>query len=395
VAALVAIAAGVVGIATRESSQALSPKFLTVDRVARLKEPVYLTQPPGPGGQLYVVQRHGTVRVVSADRLLARPFLKIGDLIQPGASGGEQGLTSIAFPADYARSGVFYVAYTNRRNEFVVAEFRRSAGNPLVADRSSRRVVLTIPEPTPDRHGALIAFGPDGYLYVGAGDGGTASAAQNLASLRGKLLRIDPRSGGAYSIPSRNPFVAKAGRDEIWAYGLGDPRRFSFDRPTGTIAIADVGNERFEEIDFLPLADSRGANFGWPAYDGLAPFRGGVSASQAVPPAIAYPRRRACAVIGGYVVRDPRLARIKGPELLGRFLYGDRCSGRLFAFRPRPGEAPGKLRRFRFQFRHLVSLAEDNENRIYVLTEKGPRRHGKPTLGSVYRLVPNRKEVSG
>jgi glucose/arabinose dehydrogenase len=395
VAALVAIAAGVVGIATRESSQALGPKFLTVERVARLKEPAYLTQPPGPGAQLYVVQRQGTVRIVSAERLLRRPFLKIGDLIEPSPSGGEPGLTSIAFPPDYARSGVFYVAYTNRRNEFTVAEFHRSAGNPLVADRSSRRVVLTIPEPTPDRHGAQIAFGPDGYLYVGAGDGGTGSAAQNLASLRGKLLRIDPRSGGAYSIPAGNPFVAKAGRDEIWAYGLGDPRRFSFDRPTRSIAIADVGNERFEEIQFLPLADSRGANFGWPAFDGVAPFRGGVRASAAVPPAIAYPRRRGCTVIGGYVVRDPRLARIKGPEVLGSYLYGDRCSGRLFAFRPRPGKPPGKLRGFHFRFRHLVSLGEDKEHRVYVLTEKGPRRHGKPTLGSVYRLIPTRKEVSG
>jgi len=188
---------------------------------------------------------------------------------------------------------------------------------------------------------------------------------------------------------------APRARAEVWSYGLGDPRRFSFDRPTQTIAIADVGDRDFEEIEFLPLDESRGANFGWPAYDGRAEFRGGIPRSETVLPALAYPRRRACAVIGGYVVRDQRLARIKGPEVLGRYLYGDRCSGKLFAFRPRAGRPPGKLQSFQFRFRHLVSLAEDKDNRIYVITEKGPRRHGKPTLGSVYRLVPIRKEVSG
>jgi glucose/arabinose dehydrogenase len=378
----VAIAAGVVGIATRESSPALGPKFLTVDRVARLKEPVYLAQPPGPGSQLYVVQRQGTIRVVSADRLLKQPFLKLGKQIEPNPSGGEQGLTSIAFAPDYAQSGLFYVAYTNRRNAFTVAELRRSQANPLVADPASRRIVLSIPEPTPDRHGALIAFGPDGNLYIGAGDGGGPGlVAQDTHALRGKLLRIDPR--------------ARRVRAEVWSSGLGDPRRFSFDRPTQTIAIADVGNRDFEEIEFLPFDESHGANFGWPAYDGRAEFRGGVPRSETVLPALAYPRRRACAVVGGYVVRDQRLARIKGPEVLGRYLYGDRCSGKLFAFRPRAGRAPGKLQSFQFRFRHLVSLAEDEDNRIYVITEKGPRRHGKPTLGSVYRLVPTRKEVSG
>ncbi|MFL5908869.1 MAG: PQQ-dependent sugar dehydrogenase [Solirubrobacterales bacterium] len=400
IAALVAIAAAIVGITTRESTRALGPKFITVQRIARLKEPVYLTQPPGPGPQLYIVQRQGAVRIVAADRLLPRPFLKLHGLVNPNASG-ETGLSSVAFPPDYARSGLFYVAYTDRRNALRVVEYRRSAQNPLVADPASARPVISIPEPTSNRHGGLIAFGPDGYLYFGAGDGSPAGDlryfAQNKKLLLGKILRIDPAASGSrpYSVPADNPFVGRPGRDEIWAFGLSDPRSFSFDRSTHTIGIADVGGLRFEEIEFLPVAKARGANFGWPAYDGPAPAKGGVPRAETVLPAIAYPRRHGCTVIGGYLARDPRLARIRGRELLGRYLYANRCTGKLYGFRPRPGQAPGKLQSFGFRFRYLNSFGEDGNARIYLLTDKGPARHGKPTLGSVYRLVPNRKEISG
>jgi glucose/arabinose dehydrogenase len=398
IAALVAVAAGVIGITTKESARSLGPKFVTVQRIARLKEPVYLTQPPGQGSQLYIVQRQGTVRIVSGNRLLARPFIKLGKRVGP-AAGGETGMTSIAFAPDYARSGRFYVAYTDPRNALRVVQYRRSAANPLVADPASARDVIAIPEPTPHRHGGLIAFGPDGHLYIGAGDGSPAGDPANVSQdrnlLLGKILRIDPSPAGGYSIPADNPFVGKPGRDEIWAYGLADPRRFSFDRSTQTIGIADVGDARFEEVEFLPIDRARGANFGWPAYDGFVLFKGGVPRDQTVLPAIAYPRRGGCAVIGGYLVRDPHLERIKGNEIVGRYLYGDRCTGRLYAFRPRPGRTPGKLRTFPFRFRYLTSFGQDRDGHIYVLTEKGPARHGKPTLGSVYELVPNRKEISG
>ena len=159
------------------------------------------------------------------------------------------------------------------------------------------------------------------------------------------------------------------------------------------MGIADVGDERYEEIEYLPIDKARGANFGWPAYDGFVALHGGLPRTQATFPAIAFPRRRGCAVIGGYLVRDPRLTRIRGRELNGSYLYGVRCSGKLFAFRPRPGRRAGKLRSFRFRFSNLTSLGVDNGGRIYVLTLKGPHRHGKPTLGSVFRLVPVRKEL--
>jgi glucose/arabinose dehydrogenase len=395
VAALVAIAAATVGIVVQEG-RTLGPKFVTLQRIARLREPVYLTQPPGQGSRLYVVQKRGAVRIIANDHLLARPFLDIHRLVKHNGPPGDPGMASIAFPPDYARTGRFYVSYNDRQDALVVDEYRRSAGDPLVADPSSRRPILRIQEPTEAHHGGLIVFGPDGYLYLGAGDGGPAGDpagnAQNPDLLLGKILRIDPTpSGGApYTIPPDNPFVGRPGRDEIWAYGLRNPRRFSFDRPTKTIAIGDVGNNRYEEIDYLPIARSRGANFGWPAYEGFAVFRGGIPRSATILPALAYPHHPGCAVTGGYVVRDPRLARIRGREIVGDYMFADYCTGKLYGFRPRLGRRPGKQRSFRFGIRYLSSLGIDNAGRIYVLTERGPTTRSK---GSVYRLVPVRKEI--
>jgi glucose/arabinose dehydrogenase len=394
VAALIAIGVGIAGIAIQEG-RTLGPKFVTVQRIASLTAPVYLTQPPGPGSQLYVAQKRGAVRIIANDRLLARPFLDIRRLVKADGPGGDPGMASIAFPPDYERTGRFYVSYTDHRNALQVDEFRRSADNPLVADPTSRRPILRIPEPTEAHHGGLLVFGLDGYLWLGTGDGGPAGDplgnAQNLNLLLGKLLRIDPTPGGsgAYAIPPENPFVGGPGRDEIWAYGLRNPRRFSFDRPTKTIAIGDVGNDRYEEIDYLPVAQSRRANFGWPPYEGFASFQGGIPRSATVLPALAYPHEPGCAVTGGYVVRDSRLARIRGREIVGDYLFADHCTGKLYGFRPRLGR-PGKQRSFRFGIRYLSSLGEDNARHIYVLTERGPSTGSK---GSVFRLVPYRKEI--
>ena len=421
VAALVAVVVGIVGLAAHETQRA-GPKFIAVQRIARLKKPVYLTQPPGPGSQLYVVQKAGEVRVLSNDRLLGRPFLDIRGSVKSNGKGDEQGLLSIAFAPDYKTSGLFYVAYTDHRDALRVVEYRRSSLDPLLADRNSARLVLRIPEPTTKHHGGLLLFGPDGHLYVGSGDGGPSGdpngVGQNKQVLLGKLLRIDPEQAAPrpltarqrkaakakhrkpprakrkpYTIPKDNPFVGRPGRDEIWAYGLRNPWRFSFDRPTRSIAIGDVGNDRFEEVDFLPLAKSRGANFGWSAYEGLAPLKGGVPRGRTVLPVIAYPHSHGCAVTGGFVVRDPRLAHIRGRELEGRYIYGDYCTGKLFAFRVHRDGRAGRRRSFRFKFPYLTSFGEDNQGAIYLLTEKGVSRRGKPTLGSVYRFVPRRKDA--
>jgi len=394
----VAVAAAVVGLTATEQ-RTLGAKYVALQRIARVKNPVYLTQPPGPGSQLYVVQRQGTIRIISSDHLTKRPFLHIRRLVEARGRRGEPGMASMAFPPDYARTGLFYVAYTDRRGALVVAQYGRSAADPLVADPGSGRTIIRIPEPTRTNHGGFIVFGPDGHLYVGTGDGSPASdrgnAAQNTELLLGKILRIDPSPSGGYTIPADNPFTGKPGRDEIWAYGLRNPRRFSFDRVTRTIAIGDLGNDRYEEVSYLPIEKSRGANFGWPAYEGFAPLDGGIPRPDTVLPAIAYRHGPGCAVVGGYVVRDSHLARIRGREIFGEYVFGDYCTGSVYGFRPRAGRRAGKQRTFAFGLRYLTSLARDDAGRIYVITDRGPTRKGKPTLGSVYRLVPHRKTIAG
>src|SRR5215211_1675526 len=383
IAALVAIAAATVGIAVHEQTT-LGAKYVALDRLARLKNPVYLTQPPGPGSDLYVAQKGGTIQIIAGDRLLRRPFLDIGNLVEARGVRGEPGMASIAFPPDYGRTGLFYVAYTDHRDALVVAEYRRSADR-RVADPRSGRAILRIAEPTPAHHGGLIAFGPDGHLYVGTGDGGPAGdpagVAQNRSELLGKVLRIDPTPSG-YSIPAGNPFVGRPGRDEIWAYGMRNPRGISFDRVTGNIAIADAGEDRFEEIDYLPLGKSRGANFGWSAFEAFAPFNGGIPREDTVPPAIAYRQRPGCAVAGGFVVRDRHLARIRGREIYSDYVFGDYCTGRVYGFRPRADRGVGKQPSFRFGTRYLISIGQDNSRRIYLVTERGPRHKGKASLGA-------------
>jgi Glucose / Sorbosone dehydrogenase len=398
VAALVAVGAGIVGIANREGGRTLGPKFVELERIASLKNPVFLTQPPGAGGQLYVAQARGAVRVISNDRLLRRPFLNISKQVASRGIRGEPGMASVAFSPDYPRTGLFYVSYTDRSDTLVVAQYQRSADDPLVADPRSGRTVLRIPEPTRVHHGGLLAFGPDGHLFIATGDGGPArdpqGTGQNLEVLSGKVLRVDPTSAG-YTIPADNPFVGAPGRDEIWSYGLRNPRGLSFDRTTRTIAVADSGEDRFEEINYQPIGKSRGANFGWSAFEAFAPFNGGVARRDTMLPLIAYRHRPGCLVAGGYLVRDPHLARIRGREIFGDYVFADYCTGRLYGFRPRAARRAGKQRSFRLDTRFVTSIGQDNAKRIYLLTLRGPPRKDKATLGSVYRLIPHREPVPG
>ena len=388
----------VVGIASRDD-QRLGPKFLTLEKVGRFTEPVYVDQPQG-GDELYVVEKPGRVVVVSRDGERRRqPFLDLRRSVKDDGKGGEQGLLSIAFPPDYAENGLSYVAYTDRRDALRVVEFKRKQGNRLRADQKSARLVLRIPQPTTKHHGGSLVFGPDDYLYIGAGDGGPSGDPQDNAQdknlLLGKLLRIDPAKTRRkpYSVPKDNPFVGKPGRDEIYSYGLRNPWRFSFDRATGNLTIGDVGNERYEEINILPARKALGANFGWAAFEANYELKPGlVKRGRTVPPVLAYPHGRGCAVTGGLVVRDPRLSRIAGREIVGRYIFGDYCTGRLFAFRITPA-GRGKERTRRFKLPYLSSFAEDLDGRVYLIQQFGPRRNGKSILGGVYRIDPARKQV--
>jgi glucose/arabinose dehydrogenase len=373
-AALLAAVAAIIGIAGRDEEK-LGPRFLVLEKIGKFREPVQVVQPPR-SELLFVLERAGRIRVVERGETVDESFLDLRDVVDDAGRGEDQGLVALAFPPDYQDSGRFYVSYTDRADELEVVEFRRDRGTELRARRSSARAVLTVPAPTPRNHAGMLAFGPDGLLYVGVGDGGSAAVAQNRSLLLGKLLRIDPRPPPdrrpvrPYRIPRDNPFVGTPGRDEIYAYGLQDPWRFSFDRATAALTIGDVGDETFEEIDYVIAGSGRGANFGWSDYEGREPFRGGIPRAETVLPVFVYERGPGCAAIGGYVVRDPRLEGVFGRELVGQYVFGDRCTGRLFAFRPHPDKA-GKGRRLRFQIPELTSFGEDSAGRIYVLSGRG------------------------
>jgi glucose/sorbosone dehydrogenase len=347
--------------------------------------PTFVTAPPGDTHRIFVVERGGTVRIVRDGATLATPFLDLGTL----PTEGERGLLSLAFAPGYATSGLFYVYFTAPgTGALTIQERRRDPADPDRADPSYARTLLSIPHDQQSNHnGGQLQFGPDGMLYAGTGDGGAggdpAGNGQNLTSrtpaivggvnhdpLLGKLLRLDP-AGGA---PASNPFPAPAG--EVWAYGLRNPWRFSFDSATGDLVIADVGQDRFEEVDVAPAAagGGRGANFGGSMFEGLHTYSAGVPADPAAAPGFAFPVIEEshadgwCSITGGYVVRDAAL-----PELAGQYVFGDFCRGELFAA-ALGVTAPRSLG---LTVPSLGSFGVDGCGRIYAVSLDGP----------VYRLA--------
>lgn len=331
VVAITGAAGSPLGAQARGSLHAV--KLGTFDR------PVYPAQAPGEPRLLFVVEQTGRVRLIDHGTSVQQPFLDIRDrVLAPGEPGGfaERGLLSIAFPPDFRTSRRFYVYFTNNDGDVEIDEFKRSVAHPRRANPASRRQVIVIPHPGYANHnGGTMQFGPDGLLYFATGDGGGVTDlkgrnARDLHSLLGKLIRMDPLPAGAdpYDIPPGNPYVGRAGRDEIYAYGLRNPFRFTFDG--GRIAIGDVGQYDWEEVDLLRLADARGANFGWPHWEGDHLFGGAQGPDPPTFPILEYPHDPPCAVIGGLVVRNPNL-----PSLDGRYLYGDRCVPELRSFAPR------------------------------------------------------------
>jgi glucose/arabinose dehydrogenase len=303
--------------------------------VGAFERPTYVDAAPGFKRLLFVVEQPGTIRVLHG-KGRPRMFLDIHNRV---SCCGEQGLLSMAFPPDYRRSRRFYVFYTNRDGSLEVDEFKRGRRNGKRARPRSRRTVMEIPHPAANIHnGGQLQFGPDGHLWISTGDGGSGGDsgdnARDLSSLLGKLLRIDPRPSGrlAYRIPGDNPYVGKAGRDEIYSYGFRNPWRFSFDRQTGNLAIGDVGEGLVEEVDYVERSAAKGANFGWPQFEGDRLFDPSLPGPD--PPTFpihAYRHEHGnCTVIGGYVVRDPRLALLRG-----RYLYADLCAGALRSLVPR------------------------------------------------------------
>jgi glucose/arabinose dehydrogenase len=348
-----------------------------LQKVGDFDQPVYVTQPPGDDRDLFVVERTGRIEVVRDGEPLSRPFLDLGDQIT--SSGSEQGLLSLAFAPDYRKSGVLYVDYTDPAGDTRVVEYHRSSSDRLVGDPQSAREILAVDQPYANHNGGLVLFGPDHLLYIGLGDGGSEDdperRGQDLSTLLGKILRIDPRPSGGrpYSIPGSNPFVGRAGtRPEIYSYGLRNPWRFSFDSATGALAIGDVGQNEFEEVDLVAEGNGRGANFGWSAYEGLVRFNDDQEAPNAVSPVLVYSHETGCSITGGYVVRDRGL-----PTLFGRYLYGDYCGAQLRSFPAMPGRRATDDRALGLEIPQLSSFGEDNAGHIYATSLEGP----------VYRLA--------
>jgi glucose/arabinose dehydrogenase len=358
------------GAAAGDSAPRVAAAGVRLVQVASLHQPVYVTGAPGDPSRVFVVQRTGQVMLLQNGHALARPFLDVTRSVR--SDGGEQGLLGLAFPPDYTRSGFFYVYYTTAANNIRVVQYQRAAGNANLANQASAHVVLTIDHHRYTNHnGGQLAFGPDGHLYIGVGDGGSEgdpeNNGQNTSTLLAKILRIDPSPGGGYTVPRTNPFVGRPGkRSEIWAYGLRNPWRFSFDRSTGDLTIADVGQDLQEEIDFAGAGRGAGGNYGWSIWEGNRRYKAG-GASHAVPPVlIAQHSSGYCAIIGGYVVRDRSL-----PSLYGRYLFGDNCRSQIESVNLTRGHAAGR-RATGLLVSATSSFGQDAGGHIYITSLDGP-----------------------
>ncbi len=339
-----------------------------------LSQPLDLTAPRSDPTRLFVAEKTGRIRVVRDGILLAAPFLDLSGLV---SNGSEQGLLGITFHPSYASNGFFFVDFTDQAGDTQVVRFQVS-GNPDVASAASAVTILSIDQPFANHNGGGLAFGPDGFLYIAHGDGGSENDPQNhgqdRSELLGSILRINVDSGSPYSIPGSNPFVGQANvRGELWNFGLRNPFRFSFDRDTGELFIADVGQSQREEIDVAP-AGQGGQNYGWAILEGSVCLRPPACDSPGLtPPVLEYATSEGCAVIGGYVYRGSAI-----PALRGTYFYGDFCAGFVRSFRfqggrttdPRewPDLNPGAM---------IQSFGQDAAGELYVVT-----------TSAVFRIVP-------
>ena len=383
------------------------PEISLVQVADGLFRPVHATHAGDGSGRIFIVEQRGQIFILQED-LLEEPFLNIDDRVESPSSGGgsEEGLLSIAFPPDYAEKGYFYVYYTMRDGDNVLSRFHLSA-DPDRADPASEEQILVFPHPIHRNHnGGQLVFGPDGYLYIGTGDGGGGGDpfenAQDPASLLGKLLRIDVEKNSStqppinfhyhlhlpivnhsslvdnnsqlYAIPQDNPFIDDPDfRPEIWALGLRNPWRFSFDRETGDLYIADVGQDRWEEVNFQPSDSPGGENYGWNIMEGFECFQANECDTEGLTLPIHVYRTRTdgCSITGGYVYRGPGF-----PDLDGIYLFGDWCQGLVWG-----------LQQIDDSWEHnllidtnfmISSFGEDEIGEIYVIDHSG---------GGIYQVI--------
>jgi glucose/arabinose dehydrogenase len=318
-------------------------------------------------GRLFVLEQAGVIRVVNGSQIEPAPFLDITDRV--GSRGNEQGLLGIAFHPNFSQNGYFFVDYTDKNGNTVIARFTASTGKN--ADPASEKVILQIKQPFPNHNGGQLVFGPDHYLWIGMGDGGSQgdpdNNGQSLNTLLGKILRIDVDYGSPYAIPKDNPFASSGGRPEIYAYGLRNPWRFSFDPQTNDLYIADVGQDLWEEIDYLPARYNGSVpNFGWSRREGLHPYKDaeGADTTGLIDPVFEYGHDQGCSVTGGFVYRGKNL-----PALNGIYLFADYCSGIVWGLtRSSSNTWEGQIL-FNTGY-NITSFGEDQNGEIYLLDQK-------------------------
>jgi glucose/arabinose dehydrogenase len=348
------------------------PVQLKLQNVASgLAFPVYLTSPPGDS-RLFVLEKGGTIRIIKNGSVLPQPFLDISTQV---STRTEQGLLGMAFPSDFATSHRFFIYYTDLQADSRVSSFLVSS-DPDRADKGSEAVVLHVEQPGPSHKAGQIVFGPDGFLYIGLGDGGSRDGmdkgrGQSLSDLLGSILRLDVSSGTTYTVPPDNPFVATAGaRPEIWAYGFRNPWRFSFDPATGDLYIGDVGESRWEEVDYSSASDAagRGHNYGWSLMEGPDCFDGRqCNPSDFSLPVLQYSHSDGCAIAGGYVYRGSAL-----PALQGQYFYSDFCQGWVRSFRIANGAATDQTDWPSLDTgAHVTSWGQDAAGELYLMTAEG------------------------
>lgn len=365
-----------------------SATALTTTRIGQgFAQPVFLTSPPNDTSRLFIVEQGGAIKIIKNGVTLSRSFLSVSDRI---SLGFERGLLCMAFHPDYANNRFFYVNYTDVNGDVRLCRYQTAAGDPDSAVRSSELIMMTVDEPEANHNGGTVAFGPnDGYLYFSLGDGGgsgdlhgTIGNGQDLSTLLGKILRLDVNSGTPFGIPPDNPFVGIAGLDEIWSYGWRNPWRLSFDRSTGDMYIADVGQDIYEEIDFQPASSSGGENYGWRLMEGKHCYN---PSSNCDPGGLTYPvteytHSLGCSVTGGYVYRGCRI-----PDLRGTYFYADYCSGRIWSFRYNGTTMTDSTNRTTelggagVKISNPSSFGEDSRGELYILDHSD---------GEIYRIVP-------
>jgi glucose/arabinose dehydrogenase len=332
-----------------------------------LNAPIGIANAGDGSERLFILEQEGKIRILQAGAPIDEPYLDISDRV---GCCGERGLLGLAFHPRYSENGFFYVNYTDRDGNTAIARYQVSADDPNRADADSELTLLNIAQPYPNHNGGAVVFGPDGYLYLGLGDGGSGGDpqgnGQSTVTLLGKILRIDVDQGELYAVPSDNPFVSGGGLSEIWAYGLRNPWRLSFDRLTGDLYIADVGQNAWEEINFKAAGSPGGANFGWNYREGAHPYQGNPPQGiELIEPVAEYSHDQGCSVTGGVVYRGAELR-----DWQGVYLYGDYCSGKVWGLVRNPLGA--WLQGLLFETGSTItSFGEDESGEVYLTDYAG------------------------